>query len=66
MSSGKGAPPKKAERTMAQQAALQRMAEALTKRYPIFTTYEILKYQEEFSTFDEDGSGDIDAREISR
>ncbi len=51
---------------MAQQAALQRMAEALTKRYPIFTTYEILKYQEEFSTFDEDGSGDIDAREISR
>ena len=42
------------------------MAEALQKRYPIFTTYDILKYQEEFSKYDEDGSGDIDQREISR
>jgi len=66
MAAKKGPPPKPKERTMAQQAALQRMAEALTKRYPIFTTYEILQYQEEFSTFDEDGSGDIDAREIAK
>jgi hypothetical protein len=66
MASKKGAPPKKVERTMAQQAALQRMAQALCKMYPIFTTYEILKYQEEFSIFDEDGSGDIDTREITK
>ena len=58
--------PKKVERTMAQKAALERMAEMLTRRYPIFTTYDILKYQEEFSTFDEDGSGDIDSREITK
>ena len=51
---------------MAQQAALQRMAEALTRRFPVFTTYEILKFQEEFSTYDEDGSGDIDHREIAK
>jgi hypothetical protein len=64
MASKKGPPPKQ-ERTMAQQAMLQRMAEALSKRYPLFTTYEILKFQEEFSAFDVDGSGDIDAREIT-
>jgi Ran GTPase-activating protein (RanGAP) involved in mRNA processing and transport len=60
------AKPKPKERTMAQQAALQRMAELLAKRYPIFTAYEILHYQEEFALFDEDGSGDIDTREICK
>jgi Ca2+-binding EF-hand superfamily protein len=54
------------ERTMAQQTALQRMAEVLAKRYPIFTAYEILQYQEEFALFDEDESGDIDTREICK
>ena len=60
------AKPTPKERTMAQQAALQRMAELLAKRYPIFTAYEILHYQEEFARFDEDGSGDIDTRKICK
>ncbi|KAJ1491772.1 hypothetical protein T484DRAFT_1773498 [Baffinella frigidus] len=55
---------KKTEVTMANSNRDMKLANALMKRYPIFTIHEIMRFKEEFDEFDIDGSGDIDKYEV--